>query len=168
MFALGADAERIAWGIEVARSARRAVGLDPDGVSFGAYVNCVCHPDMDTARALIRGAVSIFARFSVMHGTAVGPVSAETERSLQSLHDAYDMGSHARNESAQAATLTPAFIDQFGVVGPPERCVARLQELAALGLDKVIVAAQFQLDESEEGMASKRRLELEVVPVFNE
>lgn len=166
MFAVGADTERLAWGIEVARAARRDAGLDPDRVEFGAYVNCVCHHDLATARDLIKGAVSIFARFSVMHGTTVGPMSAETERSLQVLHDAYDMGGHSRNESRQAATLTPEFIDQFGIVGPPDRCLARFEELAALGLDKVVIAAQFQLDETPEGVASKQLLEAEVIPTI--
>ena len=163
MFALGADTERIAWGIEVAKAARRDAELDPDDIRFGAYVNCVCHPDIDTARDLIKGAVSIFARFSVMHGTTVGPVSTETERSLQDLHHAYDMGSHSRNESPQAAMLTPEFIDQFGIVGPPERCIARFEELAALGLDKAMVAAQFQLDDSDEGVVSRHLMETEVL-----
>ncbi|MGI9614830.1 MAG: LLM class flavin-dependent oxidoreductase, partial [Acidimicrobiales bacterium] len=151
MFAVGADVERIAWGIDVARTAREQAGLDPDGVAFGAYVNAVCHPDLGTARDLIKGAVSIFARFSVMHGTTVGPVSDETEQSLQTLHDAYDMDTHSRNESQQAATLAPDFIDRFGIVGPPDRCIERFNELAALGLDKVVIAAQFQLGDTPEG-----------------
>lgn len=165
MFALGADTERIAWGIDVARTARTNAGLDPDGVRFGAYVNCVCHRDLDTARDLIKGAVSIFARFSVMHGTTVGPLTPEAERSLKAIHEAYDMGSHSRNESAQAATLTADFIDRFGIVGPPDRCLDRLGELAALGLDKVVVAAQFQLGDTEEGRESIRLMESEVVGV---
>ncbi len=167
MFAVGADVERIAWGIEVARTARQQAGLDPDGVAFGAYVNAVCHPDLDTARDLIKGAVSIFARFSVMHGTTVGPVSAETEKSLQSLHDAYDMDTHSKNESDQAATLAPEFIDRFGIVGPPARCIDRFSELADLGLDKVVIAAQFQLGETPEGTASRQMMESEVLPALS-
>ncbi len=167
MFAVGADVERIAWGIDVARSAREQAGLDPDGVAFGAYVNAVCHPDLDTARDLIKGAVSIFARFSVMHGTTVGPVSDETEQSLQTLHHAYDMDTHSRNESQQAATLTPAFIDRFGIVGPPDRCVERFNELAALGLDKVVIAAQFQLGDTPEGVSSRQLMESDVLPAVS-
>lgn len=167
MFAVGADVERIAWGIEVARAARAEAGLDPDGVAFGAYVNAVCHPDLTVARDLIKGAVSIFARFSVMHGTTVGPVSAETEQSLQTLHHAYDMDTHSRNESQQAATLSPEFIDRFGIVGPPDRCTARFNELAELGLDKVVIAAQFQLGDTPEGVASRQLMEQEVLPALD-
>ena len=166
MFALGAAPERIAWGMDVARQARRDAGLDPDGVKFGAYVQCVCNPDLAVARDLIKGAVSIFARFSVMHGTTVGPASEETNDALHKIHDAYDMDGHSKNESAQAATLTPDFIDYFGIVGPPDRCVERLQGLAELGLDKVVVAAQFQMGETAEGVASRELMEAEVLPAF--
>ena len=167
MFALGAEPERIAWGIETARTARKAAGLDPDTLSYGAYVNCVCHPDIDQARTLIRGAVSIFARFSVLHGQPIGPASEQTRQSLNTLHDAYDMRTHARNESPQAATLTNDFIDQFGVVGPPEHCIERLKHLETLGLDKVLIAASFQLAESEQGRQSSALFEREVLPEFN-
>jgi 5,10-methylenetetrahydromethanopterin reductase len=51
MFALGADEERIAWGIAVARDARNDAGLDPNGISFGAYITCGCHTDFTTAES---------------------------------------------------------------------------------------------------------------------
>ncbi len=166
MFALGADPDRIAWGIEVARRARTEAGLDPDGVRFGAYVNVVCHRDIERARELIKGAVSIFARFSVMHGTVIGPANENTEESLRRIHDVYDMGSHSRNESRQAESLTPDFIDEFGIVGPPNRCIERLQTLEELGLDKIIAAASFQLEDTEEGRGARELMEAEVLPAF--
>jgi 5,10-methylenetetrahydromethanopterin reductase len=168
MFALGADPERIAWGMDVARQARREAGLDPDAVKFGAYVQCVCNPRLEVARELVKGAVSIFARFSVMHGTTVGPAPVDAEQALRTLHDAYDMGGHSRNESPQAATLTADFIDYFSIVGPPERCIERLQRLAELGLDKVVVAAQFQMGDTPEGVASRELMEAEVLPALVE
>jgi 5,10-methylenetetrahydromethanopterin reductase len=73
MFALGADEERIAWGMGVARKARQDAGLDPEGIVFGAYLNCGCSPDTDVARSLAKGGPTRFARFSVMHGKASGP-----------------------------------------------------------------------------------------------
>ncbi len=169
MFAIGADPERIAWGMEVAKAARRDAGLDPDGVKFGAYVNMACHPDLDTARDLIRGPMSVFARFSVMHGgTPIGPTSEETAKTLQRLHEVYDMGTHSRNESPQAATLPPEFIDRFGVVGSPDRCIAKLSELSDLGIDKVLLSGQFNENVygSPEGTVARRLMEAEVLPVM--
>lgn len=139
LFALGADVDRLAWGMDVARSARRDAGLDPDAVRFGAYVNMACHNDIAVARDLVRGGLSTFARFSVMHGEVVGPATDEQREVLQRLHDRYDMRSHTRTDSSQAAVLSDGFVDRYAVTGPPERCVERLEELARLGLDKVVV-----------------------------
>ena len=169
--------------------------VDSQNMSGDAFV-ALTNPDLDVARDLIKGAVSIFARFSVMHGgradrrlpnrlrplkfsgfrtsccdlsaelpgTTIGPLSAAAEKSLHDLHNAYDMEGRSRNESQQAASLTPDFIDRFGVVGSPDLCVARFAELGALGLDKIVIAAQFQLDDTDEGRASKALMEAEVVP----
>ncbi len=145
MFALGADAERIAWGIGIARSAREAAGLDPEGIAYGAYVNCVCHPEIEVARDLVKGGLTTFARFSVMHGTVQGPASRQTEDALKAMHDVYDMRAHTRGDSRQARTLSAKFIDHFAVVGPPDRCIEKLQGLAGLGLDKLFLAANFTL-----------------------
>ena len=165
MFSLGADAERIAWGIGVAREARTAAGLDPDGVAYGAYVNCVCHPEITVARDLVKGGLTTFARMSIMHGTVTGPASRQTAEALRTIYDAYDMRAHTQSDSAQARTLTAEFIDQFAVVGPPDRCIERLRELAALGLDKLFLATNFTL-RSEEGMKAVALAAKEVLPAL--
>ena len=46
MFTLGADVERLAWGIALAKKTRKDAGLDPDAIAFGAYVNLGCHSDV--------------------------------------------------------------------------------------------------------------------------
>src|SRR5215212_10630618 len=140
MFTLGADTERLQWGIELARKTRRDAGLDPDAIAFGAYINMGCHSDIEKARGLVRGGLTTFARFSVMHGKANGPVSDKDRSVLEALRINYDMKQHTRADSRQAGTLTDDFVDRFAVVGPPERCVERLRELEALGLDKVAIS----------------------------
>lgn len=140
MFTVGAEPERLTWGIETARAARKAAGLDPNTLKYGAYINLACHADIDTARNLVRGGLTTFARFSVMHGEISGPVSTSERDVLNALHDSYDMRAHTRGDSRQAATLTPDFIDRFAVVGTPARCIERLQVLEALGIDKFILS----------------------------
>jgi 5,10-methylenetetrahydromethanopterin reductase len=164
MFALGADEERIAWGIGVAREARVAAGLDPDCIKFGAYLNCGCSPDIDVARGLVKGGLTTFARFSVMHGKASGPVSDQDRAVLHRLHDAYDMKAHTRGDSAQAGTLTQDFIDRFAVVGTPDQCAGRLRRLAALGLDKIAITGALRGVSETEAAASRALLEKEVLP----
>lgn len=139
LFALGADATRIRWGIDVARTARRQAGLDPEQLRFGAYVNLACHRLPAVARDVVRGGLSTFARFSVMHGDVLGPADDEQRQVLERLHDRYDMRTHTRRDSAQASVLSDAFVDGFAITGTPEHCLERLRGLRDLGLDKVVV-----------------------------
>jgi 5,10-methylenetetrahydromethanopterin reductase len=166
MFALGADESRIAWGIDLARTARRDAGLDPQGISFGAYINAACSPDIDTARSLVKGGLTTFARFSVMHGKASGPVSDTDRAVLHDLHGAYDMRAHTRGDSAQAAVLTPDFVDRFAVVGTPDQCIARLQRLAALGLDRIAISGALRGVSETDAARSRTLLEKEVLPAM--
>ena len=166
MFTLGAAADRIRWGIALARAARRAAGLPEDGVQFGAYVNVVCHPDRAIARRLVRGGLTTFARFSVMHGRAAGPLSAGDRETLERLHDRYDMRAHTRADSQQAAVLTDEFIDRFAIAGPPEHCIARLTELAALGLDRIAISGPTAGTDPEQARHAIALLETAVLPVL--
>jgi len=138
-FAVGADVERLAWAIEVARTARRHAGLDPDGLGLGAYVNVAVHPDRAVARQLVAGGLSTLARFNVMHGTPVGPYDDQSAAMLTELHQRYDMNHHTQSGSVQAATITADFADRYAVLGGPDEVRARLQELAGLGLDKFVL-----------------------------
>jgi 5,10-methylenetetrahydromethanopterin reductase len=138
-FAVGADPERIRWGLGVAREARERAGLDPNGIAYGAYVNVIAHPDRESARHLGEGGISLFTRFSAMHGNVVGPTSDDDRRVFESVHDAYDMTSHSRTGSQQAAQLSDEFSSRFAVLGPADYCVERLQDLVDLGLDRLII-----------------------------
>jgi 5,10-methylenetetrahydromethanopterin reductase len=138
-FAVGADQERLAWAIEVARTARRDAGLDPDGLGLGAYVNVAVHPDRAVARQLVAGGLSTLARFNVMHGTPVGPYDDSSAAMLTELHSRYDMNHHTQSGSVQAATITADFADRYAVLGGVDEVVARLQEMAGLGLDKFVL-----------------------------
>jgi 5,10-methylenetetrahydromethanopterin reductase len=166
MLTVGADIERLKWGIELGREARRKAGLDPDGVAFGAFVNCAAHSDAAVARGVARGGLTVFARFSVMHGKTHGPLTPEAERALQTLRDAYDMNAHTHGDSNQAKTLTDDFIDHFGVVGTPEQCVEKLKAIVALGFDKISVGGNLRINETPGGPKSKALLEQEVFPAL--
>jgi 5,10-methylenetetrahydromethanopterin reductase len=151
---------------ELTRRTRQEAGLDPDGITFGAYVPCGCHTDLTTARDLIRGSLTTHVRFSVMHGTASGPVSASDRAVLQDLRNSYDMRAHTRGDSRKAGVLTEAFIDRFAVAGPPYHCIARLKRLADLGLDKVALSGSMRGVSEPEAAASQRSLENEVLPAM--
>jgi 5,10-methylenetetrahydromethanopterin reductase len=166
MFALGADSDRIAWGVQVARDARKEAGLDPETLQFGAYLNLVCHPQVDTARELVKGGLTTFARFAVMHGKVAGPVADDQRQVLNELHDRYDMKHHTRSGSPQTHTLTPEFIDRYAIVGPAQHCEARLRELSALGLERVMVIGPSAGSDRDQSAVAERALVEEVLPAF--
>ena len=166
MFTLGADLERLQWGIELARKTRREAGLDPNAIAFGAYINMGCHSDVSKARALVRGGLTTFARFSVMHGKANGPVSTEDREQLETLVSNYDMKQHTRADSRQAGTLADDFVDRFAVVGSPERCIERLRSLAKLGLDKVAISGGTRGASAEDAALNRQLVTKHVLPAM--
>lgn len=166
LLAVGADPERVAWGIAAAREAARAAGRDPASLRLGAFVNVATHPDVATARTLVRGGLSTFARFSVMHGRIAGPASDEQRTVLAEVHRGYHMTQHTRGDSAQAGLLSPAFVDRFAVVGPPATCVARLRELVSLGLSKLVLIGPTAGVDPKEAGAAVQRLAAEVMPAL--
>lgn len=158
-FGVGANKERLDWAIATARAA-----ADGREVSLGAHVNVVACPDVEVGRRLAAGTMSTFARFNVMHGATAGPMFAGATDTLDRLHGAYDMRSHTRSDSPQAAQLDPDFIDQFGIVGPPSYCLERLQELATLGLEHLTIVGPGLGSDPDEARAAVRRFEDEVLP----
>ncbi|HET6794123.1 MAG TPA: LLM class flavin-dependent oxidoreductase [Acidimicrobiales bacterium] len=163
-FAVGADAERLSWAVAIARRAREEAGLDPAALPLGAYVPVLVHPDRSRARQLISGGVASFARFSVMHGTVAGPADEARRRTLEAVHDAYDMDHHFTDGSPQSQVLDDEVIDAFGVAGPAPYCVERLASLVELGLTKLfIMGGGIGMDRAE-AADSRRALVEGVLP----
>jgi 5,10-methylenetetrahydromethanopterin reductase len=165
-FAVGSDPARIRWAIETARDARRQAGLEPAGLSLGAWVNVVVHDDPAVARALGEGGLALFARFSALHGRPVGPASEDDRALLRRVHDAYDMNRHARTGSPQAALLDDGFAARFAVYGPPAAVIARLRELRALGLERLLIVGASVGADRELARAAEIRFVREVLPAL--
>ncbi len=161
-FNVGADVERTRWGMDVAREARVEAGLDPE-IPFAAYIPLAVHDDPEQAMRIGAGQVSLFARFSNMYGSVVGPASEQQAQVLSDIHDAYDMHGHGRPGSAQADVIPTEFERSFGVFGPPDYCVQRLGELIELGIDRFIFRGS-PLDPNNPDTESSERFTAEVVP----
>ena len=87
--------------MDVARQARVEAGLTPD-IPFAAYLPLVVHDDPEEALRIGAGQVSLFARFSTMYGTVLGPASDAQREVFGAIHENYDMHEHGRPGSAQA------------------------------------------------------------------
>lgn len=148
-FNLGADVGRLRWGIERARSARAAAGLEPAALSLGAYVDVACAPLHD-AVAMVRGSASIFANFLAEGMRSGVPVSEEDATVLGGVGGAYRERQHGRSDSPQALVLPDEFLTRFALCGPAEMLLERVQALRDLGLDRlVVVPASRDVDASQ-------------------
>jgi 5,10-methylenetetrahydromethanopterin reductase len=160
---LGANAERLKWGLQIAREARQRAGLGP--VTASAYINMVVDDDSEKAWKLAAGAITSQSRFSAMHGKIIGPTSANTADTLSKIHSAYDMKQHGRHDPG---LITSEFAHQFGIYGPPGYCIDRLNELVELGIDRFILAGAPDLEHPEaEVVQLAQRFVNDVLPKFN-
>jgi 5,10-methylenetetrahydromethanopterin reductase len=166
--AVGADPDRIAWALDLARKAGADAGRDPGAISFGAYVNVGCHPDVETARGLISGAVAAFAHFSAMPGST-GAGLAEADRAVVAdVGRRYDSNEHLSNAAAHTGALEPEFVDRFAVVGPPSACADRLVDLAGLGIERFVVTGASFGANRDDARTSHRLLTDELLPELRE
>jgi 5,10-methylenetetrahydromethanopterin reductase len=170
-FSVGADHARLQWAIDTARAARAEGGLDPDTLGFGAYLNVVAHPDHAVALALAATGVSMFSRFSIMHGTVSGPVSAATRANFEKVSERYDLREHGSGDAKHRDAVDVEHITSFGVVGTPDQVVDRLVALNGLGLDRILILGGFAgaSEEAAEQLAVSREvLAREVFPAVRD
>jgi 5,10-methylenetetrahydromethanopterin reductase len=141
-FSVGAIAERVAWALELARAAREQQRLNTEGISYGLQVIVVCHPDLDAVRGAATSMVAPLARFQVIQGDAAGPMRSSDAENFAAIRRGYDMNKHGMvhsDDKIKGATLAWDFVQRFAIVGPPDHCVERLLELAALGIERFVI-----------------------------
>lgn len=161
-FAVGADTSRVQSSMEAARSARSDAGLDPNDLSFGAYVNIACDDDVARAREIVKGSTGTFAHFTGMtKASREGVADAEV---FAHIGANYDMANHASGLAGHMKAVPEDFISRFAVTGSVGYCIDRLGELAALGLDRLVLLTGSRDADPAHTRASVERLSGEVLP----
>jgi 5,10-methylenetetrahydromethanopterin reductase len=152
-FSLGAEIERLEWAIELARTTRARAGLDPTTISLGAYVNAAAHPDPARAIELVRPRLNTYARHWTMHANARKTLSAEDDALVDRVK---------RRETS----LSDDFVERHAVAGTSDYVVGRLAQMAALGLDHLIVVG-YAGNVAPEALADgSQRFGHEVIPAL--
>lgn len=163
--AVGADVERLQDGIRAARQAREDAGLDPASLAVSALVPVAVNPDLEVAQGMAAGGVASIGRWLVQQRSAgTMRLDDQTRDELLAATASYDMTRHGETATTQATVLTPAVVDRFAVVGPPDRCVERLRPLLDLGLSKIILSPQARGAEPALEETHRRLLLDEVLP----
>src|SRR5262249_51769666 len=134
VFAVGADEDRLARSIEIARRAAASSGRQPDALRLGAWINAVILPDVAAARAGVRGGLSVFAHFSGFSGMKTETMDPALREAALHLRQHYDFRDHGRADASHAQALDDAFVDRFGIVGPVETAVPRFARFKGRGV----------------------------------
>jgi 5,10-methylenetetrahydromethanopterin reductase len=156
---LGADLDRIKWGISEARK-------ENSQVPVSAYLSVVPHPDTDQAVEYARGIAGTFSRYSAMHGKVYAPTGQLDENALKSIATGYELQNHYKSSGHQATVLTPEFVRSFVILGSSEHCIERLQEIRDAGIDRFHVS--MTTPDVDRGVAAqiRKRFVEEVMPAF--
>jgi 5,10-methylenetetrahydromethanopterin reductase len=157
-FTVGAEPDRMRWGVETARAAAR--NRSP---ALGAFVNVAVDDDRARARDLVRGSTAILARFAT-EGAPPDGLSEVTRRGIDQLAADYDEQRHGQGDAPHARRLEDDFIDRFAVCGPAGEVRERLAALAELGVERVIVVPGSLDADPAEVARSNERFAADVLP----
>ncbi|MCY3817804.1 MAG: LLM class flavin-dependent oxidoreductase, partial [Gammaproteobacteria bacterium] len=138
--AVGADLDRLAWGIDTVRRAAEAAGRDAASIPIGAYINVAVGTDRDRVRESIRGGVATFAHFSAGAGTDFSSQPEIMRRVTSRLQTEYDTAEHSQGDAAHAKIVDQDFIDWFAIAGTAEEVIERLTPIVKLGLSHIYFA----------------------------
>jgi 5,10-methylenetetrahydromethanopterin reductase len=166
--AVGADPDYVGEKLTAARRAAEAAGRDPASLRWGAFVTCVLHDDVATAREAVRGAATTFARFSALPGSRLDELPGALRRAAEYIRVHYDMRDHTRTGVAHTAGIDDDFVDWFAVAGPARSALERFRRLASVGLDFVHVIPGSTNMAPELGVATIAGLATEILPALRE
>ncbi|MGW8955566.1 LLM class flavin-dependent oxidoreductase [Streptomyces sp. NPDC055709] len=165
-FNLGAEPGLISWALTIARRARESAGLDPEAVSYGAYVNVACDDDVAIATAMVRGSASVFARFAGEAARHGAPLPAADRVVAEALAGGYRESAHGLAHSEQASALPEVFLRRFALVGAPAELTERIAELSGLGLERLVAVPASRDADPSFVAESNERFAAEVLPHF--
>lgn len=139
-----ADPDIAAWTIGAVRAAAEAAGRDPASIKICVAAPAYVGEDLAHMRDQCRwfgGMVgNHVADIVARYGAESGAPQALTDY-IAGRTD-YDYNEHGRAGNTHTSFVPDEIIDRFCILGPPEAHIARLQELAALGVDQFAVYLQ--------------------------
>ncbi len=137
-----ADPDIAAWSIQSVRDAAAAAGRDPDAVTICVAAPAYVTDGTDGARS---HALDQCRWFGGMVGNHVADIVSRygtdggaVPRSLTDYiagRQGYDYNEHGRAGNTHTEFVPDEIVERFCLIGPPAAQIARLKELAALGVD---------------------------------
>ena len=137
-----ADPDIAAWSINLVREAAAAAGRDPDALTMCVAAPAYVTDGTDAHRAHALDQCRWFGGMVGNHVhdivTRYGAEGAAIPKSLSDYiagREGYDYNEHGRAGNTHAEFVPDEIVERFCLIGPPERHIERLRELAAIGVD---------------------------------
>ena len=150
-----ADPDITAWSIAAVRRAAEQAGRDPDAITIcvaaPAYVTDGSAEGLAHAREQCRwfgGMVGNHVADIVARYGADGAAVPTALTDYIAGREGYDYSQHGRAGNTHTAFVPDAIVDRFCLLGPPADQVARLEELAGLGVDQFALYLQHDANDA--------------------
>jgi probable F420-dependent oxidoreductase len=156
-----ADPAIARWTIEAVRSAAADAGRDPGGITMCVAAPAYVGDDLPHQRDQLRwfgGMVGNHVADLVARYGDSGPVPPELTDYIKG-REGYDYAHHGKAGNPSTDFVPDAIVDRFCLLGPASAHVARLEELADLGVDQF--AVYLMHDQREQTLAAYGQ---EVIP----
>lgn len=132
-----ADPYIIEWSLRYVREGAEEAGRSFDDIQIMSAAPAYMTDDLEAAREQVRWFPAMVSNHVVdlVHRYA----STELPRELTEFiaaRDHYDYADHGRTGAEHTSFVTDEVVDRFCVLGTPDRCLAKLRELEALGVDQ--------------------------------
>ncbi len=158
----GATPEVIEWARGCIAEGEARAGREPGHAPIWFDFIVSVGEDRDAVRRAIRARLCNRANHNFRMGFHAVP--EEHLPDVQAFRENYDE-SDVGHKTKNASLITDYMVDRFAVVGTPNDVVARFETLHEMGVEKVIVAMPFRLEERYEIIETLAR---EVLPRFAE
>jgi probable F420-dependent oxidoreductase len=140
-----ADPDITAWSVRAVREAAERAGRDPDAITICVAAPAYVGDDVPHMRDQCRwfgGMVGnhvadIVSRYGDGGGTVPQALTAYIKDRA-----GYDYNEHGRSGNTHAEFVPDEIVDRFCILGPPAEHIARLEQLAGLGVDQFAVYLQ--------------------------
>jgi probable F420-dependent oxidoreductase len=154
-----ADPDITAWSIAAVRRAAEEAGRDPDALTMCVAAPAYVTDGSDDSRAHAREQCRWFggmvgnhvADIVARYGADGGAVPTALTDYIKG-REGYDYAEHGRAGNTHTTFVPDSIVDRFCLIGPPDEQVARLDELAGLGVDQF--ALYLQHDAKDETLAA--------------
>ena len=132
-----ADPYIIEWSLRYVREGAEEAGRSFDDIQIMSAAPAYVTDDLEKARDQVRWFPAMVSNHVVdlVQRYASTELPQELTEFIEA-RDHYDYADHGRTGAEHASFVTDEVVDRFCVLGTPERCLAKLRELEALGVDQ--------------------------------